>query len=351
MPFLEREVMRLRSLIDDADAIIVGIGSGMSSAAGFNHYNRAGMTRTGMEDWQQAFGFKSLFDGFYHLYPSLEQQWAYYARYIDFMLREPASQPYLDLRSLIGHKDHFILSTNVDTQVEKTFPAERICNYQGSFAHLQCKQPCCDEIFDASPYVERMLAGMEGFEVRSEDVPRCPHCGWQLVPWVRDDTFLQGAAWRESLGRYERFVRERSSGRVLLLELGVGEMTPGIITLLFWSMAAKLPNAHLLSVNISGNSAPLQFGSKTETIQADLSTPLSAARTGDGAKASLLVALRYASSSTGSSHSLEASSPGTSNARWENQLSGAAPCQCFTPGAMLTTSPGHSSCAGFSHSW
>ena len=113
-----------------------GIGSDMSSAAGFNHYNRAGMARAGMGDWQQAFGFKSLFDGFYHLYPSLEQQWAYYARYIDFMLREPASRPYLDLRSLIDHKDYFILSTNVDTQVEKTFPAERICNYQGSFAHL-----------------------------------------------------------------------------------------------------------------------------------------------------------------------------------------------------------------------
>lgn len=78
------------------------------------------------------------------------------------MLREPTSQPYLDLQALIGHKDYFILSTNVDTQVEKTFPAERVCNYQGSFAHLQCKQPCCDELFDAGPYVERMLAGMAG---------------------------------------------------------------------------------------------------------------------------------------------------------------------------------------------
>lgn len=198
------------------------------------------------------------------------------------MLREPASRPYLDLRSLIDHKDYFILSTNVDTQVEKTFPAERICNYQGSFAHLQCKQPCCDELFDAGPCVERMLAGMVGFEVRSEDVPRCPHCGWQLAPWVRDDTFLQGAAWRESLGRYECFVRERGNGRVLLLELGVGEMTPGIITLPFWSMTAKLPDAHLLSVNISGGSAPLQLGSKAEAIRADLSTLLSVARVGDG---------------------------------------------------------------------
>lgn len=123
--------------------------------------------------------------------------------------------------------------------------------------------------------------GSAGFEIRSDDVPRCPHCGWQLVPWVRDDTFLQGAAWRESIERYERFVRERSDCRVLLLKLGVGEMTPGVITLPFWSMTAKLPDAHLLSVNISGDSAPLQLGSKAEAIQADLGALLSAARTGN----------------------------------------------------------------------
>lgn len=58
-------------------------------------------------------------------------------------------------------------------------------------------------------------------------------------------------------------------------------MTPGIITLPFWSMTAKLPNAHLLSVNISGDSAPLQLGSKAEAIQADLGALFSAARADD----------------------------------------------------------------------
>ena len=38
----------------------------------------------------------------------------------------------------------------------------------------------------------------------------------------------------------------------------------------------------------------------------------------------------YASSVTGSSHSVEHASPATSNARCANQLSAAAPCQCFT---------------------
>ena len=87
---------------------------------------------------------------------------------------------------------------------------------------------------------------------------------------------------RENLERYERFVSERGNGRVLLLELGVGEMTPGIITLPFWSMTAKLPDAHLLSVNISSGSAPLQLGSKAEAIRADLGALLSAAQQRDG---------------------------------------------------------------------
>ena len=76
-------------------------------------------------------------------------------------------------------------------------------------------------------------------------------------------------------------MRERGNGRVLLLELGVGEMTPGIIiTLPFWSMAAKLPDTHLLSANISSGPAPLQPGSKAEAIRADLGLLLSAAQAG-----------------------------------------------------------------------
>ena len=48
------------------------------------------------------------------------------------------------------------------------------------------------------------------------------------------------------------------------------------------------------------------------------------------AQPSFPVALKYSPSLTASSHSLAVSAPGTSTARWENQLFGAAPCQCFT---------------------
>lgn len=43
---------------------------------------------------------------------------------------------------------------------------------------------------------------------------------------------------------------------------------------------------------------------------------------------------------TGSSHSFEVSSPGTSTEMWLNQEFGWAPCQCLTLAGMMTTSPG-----------
>ena len=62
-------------------------------------------------------------------------------------------------------------------------------------------------------------------------------------------------------------------------------------------------------------------------------------------------AARYSSSETGSSHSLLASTPGTSTARCANHESAAAPCQCLTPAGMLTTVPGTISTASLPHSW
>ena len=57
--------------------------------------------------------------------------------------------------------------------------------------------------------------------------------------------------------------------------------------------------------------------------------------------------LLYSSSLTASCHSLDVFSPGISKARWANQLSFAAPCQCFTLAGIWMIVPGRISCAGF----
>ena len=76
---------------------------------------------------------------------------------------------------------------------------------------------------------------IDGVKIKTDMVPRCGKCGRVMVPWVRDDSFLEGKYWAEQAGQYHRFLRhwiaEQGDSQVLLLELGVGEMTPSVIKL------------------------------------------------------------------------------------------------------------------------
>ena len=62
--------------------LVVGVGSGLSSAAEFNHYHWAPALETHLGEFKDYYHFTSPFAGVYYCYSSLEQQWAYYTKYI-----------------------------------------------------------------------------------------------------------------------------------------------------------------------------------------------------------------------------------------------------------------------------
>lgn len=261
----------IRDLIRQADAVLVGIGSGMSSAAGYNHYHRNEVFETYFHDFEEIYGIQNLFQGFYYVYSKPEQQWGFYSRYIRFMEEAPVGQPYRDLHEILKDKEYFILTTNCDIQIPKIFLEDRICQFQGDFRYFQCSQPCHDKLYESHDLITSMLDNMNGLEVPAEWIPRCPECGWKMVPWVQDNTFLQGKMWQAACQRYENFVRKYQDKKLLLLELGVGDMTPSVIKLPFWDMTAKFPDAFLVTVNLAKTSAPEHLKGKSLTICEDLS--------------------------------------------------------------------------------
>lgn len=266
-------VDRLRRWIDEAEALVVGIGSGMSSAAGFDHYHWSPWAQKHLGRFRDAWGVASPMDGLYRLHSKPEERWAYLAAYSTAMLDAPLGRPYADLVEALGDKPLFVLTTNVDCQPSRAFGDERTFAFQGDVRFLQCRQPCCDELHDARRPYGRMLEGIgSALEIPGDLVPRCPACGWQMEPWVRDDTFLQGARWREGRARYEGFLRTHLMGgaRTLFLELGVGEMTPSVITLPFWEMTQRHPAARFARVNLSETGAPAQLGERALSISGDL---------------------------------------------------------------------------------
>lgn len=131
-------------------------------------------------------------------------------------------QTYIDLYEILKDKEYFLLTTNCDIQISKVFPKDKVFDFQGDFRYFQCSQPCHDKLYNSLEFVDRMLEKMHDLEVPSELIPRCPQCGWKMIPWVQDSTFLQGKKWKESYQKYEKFVKTYHNKQLLLLELGGG---------------------------------------------------------------------------------------------------------------------------------
>jgi NAD-dependent SIR2 family protein deacetylase len=86
-------------------------------------------------------------------------------------------------------------------------------------------------------------------EIHPAHVPRCPRCGGLLIPNLRcGDTFVE-APHIKNIERYEAFLKEAYGRNLVLLELGVGFNTPGIIRFPFEAMARQYPNTTLIRVN------------------------------------------------------------------------------------------------------
>ena len=275
-------VRELAERIGQADAIVIGGGSGLSSAAGYDHYHWSPAILEALAPFREQYGFTSPLAGFYHCFSSYGEQWGYYSQYIRFMWEAPTGQPYLDLQALVADKPAFVLTTNVDRQFFRVFPKEQICAFQGDFGYCQCSQPCRDAIWENRELVKELTSRLEGVRLPEEAVPRCPDCGRVLVPWVRDDTFLEGCAWKAQLDRYHAFLRrwllEQAGKNILLLELGVGEMTPSIIKLPFWELTARNENVFYACLNRETSHAPEHLRECSLYLQGDLVEILPAIR-------------------------------------------------------------------------
>lgn len=273
---------RLAEVLATADAVVVGGGSGLSSAAGYDHYHWLPALAEALAPFREYYGFTSPMAGYYHCYSSYGAQWGYYSQYLRFMWEAPTGQPYKDLAAILSDTPHFVLTTNVDQQFFRVFPEEKVCAFQGDFSYCQCSQPCHDAIWQNRALIDTLTAHLDGVLLPEEWVPRCSECGRVLVPWVRDDTFLEGQYWQAALERYQAFLRQwlmaSSPKKVVLLELGVGEMTPSIIKLPFWRLTEKNEGVFYATLNQSATAAPLHLGTRALAVQGDLAESLALLR-------------------------------------------------------------------------
>ena len=245
-------IRRLKQKIVTADAIVIGAGAGLSTAAGFTYSGER--FEKYFSDFIQKYGFSDMYSGGFFPFESPEEHWAYWSRYIYInRYMDVDNGTYKTLLSLVKDKDYFVLTTNVDHQFQKAgFDKHRLFYTQGDYGLFQCLEPCCQKTFDNEEFIRRMYNEQKNMRVPFELIPKCPECGKPMTMNLRaDDKFVQDEGWYKARERYADFLRRHEGMHMLFLELGVGFNTPVIIKYPFWQITAKNPNAVYACINFN----------------------------------------------------------------------------------------------------
>ena len=288
----EENFHRLKQVLASADAVVIGAGAGLSTAAGFT-YSGERFDRW-FFDFKARFGFSDMYSGGFYPFPDDETRWAFWARNIYINRYTPAPKPvYEALLKLVGDKDYFVITTNVDHQFQRAgFDKTRLFYTQGDYGLFQHADGRMKETYDNEAWVRAAMKA-QGFltdetgaffvpkdrllsmRLPSALIPTCPDGGKVKMNLRADDTFVEDAGWHAAAGRYADFLKAHEKGRVLFLELGVGGNTPMIIKYPFWAMTQENPRATYACLNYDEAVCPKQLLSQSICLDGDSGAVLS----------------------------------------------------------------------------
>ena len=270
-------IMLLKRRLRDADAVLIGAGAGLSTAAGFTYSGER--FQNYFADFIERYHFRDMYSGGFYPFRTPEEMWAYWSRYI-FINRymDPPKPVYKQLLDLVRDKDYFVLTTNVDHCFQKAgIDKARLFYTQGDYGLWQCSTPCHRRTYDNEETVKKMVELQKDMRVPSELVPRCPQCGGPMTMNLRsDDTFVEDLGWNEAASRYVNWVQAHEGKKLLLIELGVGSNTPGIIKYPFWRITAQNPNATYVCLNFGEAECPKQIEDRAILVNADIADVIEA---------------------------------------------------------------------------
>lgn len=109
----ESQTAILKAQLERADAILIGAGSGLSTAAGLTYSGPR--FRKYFSDFAEQFGIADMYSGGFFPFPDKETFWAWWSRSIYFNRYVKAPVPvYPALLDLVRDREYFVLTTNVD---------------------------------------------------------------------------------------------------------------------------------------------------------------------------------------------------------------------------------------------
>jgi NAD-dependent SIR2 family protein deacetylase len=235
-----------REWLTSADCIIVSAGAGFSAATGLDYTSKSlfsqhfpAFTKRGLSTLYSVFGYQG--------WRSEEDRWGYYFTHLNMVKNWPRSDLYDTLLSWLHSRgvDTHTRTTNADGLfLAHGWPAEKLSTPQGSYAVFQCLDDCRPEaVVPSAPYIEAAASCLDPTTQQLTDpskVPRCRFCGGKMSICVRAGSWFNDTPFKNGELAWKAFRQSnlKSAKRAVILELGVGENTPGVL---------KWPNEDLVA--------------------------------------------------------------------------------------------------------
>lgn len=282
----EENIQRLKSEIETADAIVIGAGAGLSTAAGLT-YSGERFDRY-FSDFKERFGITDMYSGGFYPFPDDETRWAWWARHIYYNRYIEAPKPvYQKLFERVCGKDYFVITSNVDHQFQKAgFDKKRLFYTQGDYGLFQSVNPSIRKTYDNDEWVMQAM-GAQGFikdaegifqipqsgvvmKIPAELIPKCKDDGSPLTMNLRaDDSFVEDEGWHRASAAYSDFILRHENLHTLYFEIGVGANTPVIIKYPFWRMTNDNPKAVYACLNYNEAFCPKQIEKQSICLDGD----------------------------------------------------------------------------------
>lgn len=269
-------ILKSRELIRDCDAVLIGAGAGLSSAAGLSYSGKRFSDH--FPDFIKKYDLTDMYSSAFYPFPSQEEFWAYFSRHIALnRYDEPVAELYQQLLSLVADKNYFVITSNCDAQFFRAgFDADRIFAVQGDYGNFQCSKACHSTLYSNEESIRRMTAQQKDMKIPTELIPKCPVCGEEMAAHLRkDDLFIENSDWVDAQDRYFDFLDKNCRKKCLLMEFGVGFNTPVIIRWPFEEMAEKYSNMTLIRVNRDSIASSRILGKRHLMLKMDLSRYIS----------------------------------------------------------------------------
>lgn len=253
-------------LLIQADAVLVGAGSGLSADAGIDYSDPVSfavkypaMAQYGYTTNAEAMGLDQVSS------PGLF--WGYGLTHGSNMRFSNSGQPvYRHLLDLVRQKNYFVVTTNVDALfLRNGFARDRIYTPQGDYGRIQCLRPFSNETWPSESVIKGLLPLVNPITGKLPEafVPRCPGCGGPVSFNVRMDAWFVETPYEDQHIAYTDWLQVNKAKKLLLMDIGTGFHTPVWIRKPFEKITYENPETQLIRINTNESEVPGNIRSRS----------------------------------------------------------------------------------------